>query len=90
MLKTLEPVERFSQRVADDFLVLNFDALKERLVEQAAFVRLGLAVGGQHGIHQRERLIEHGKDTLMLDAQFVNPSFGSASLSPNTGLLLGE
>ena len=79
--------ERRVEGVVGDFLGVDLDVVEERLVEEAAFGRVGLEIGGLDAVGQVERDLEGVGDGGVVDLVAAEKVVGSEPFAADPGLL---
>lgn len=82
-------VER-CEGVSVNVFAADFEELEERLVEQAPFGDVGLAVGGLDVLREVEGEVERGPDVLSVDLVAAQEFVGGDALATDAELFFGE
>ena len=82
-------VER-REGVSADLFAGDFEALEERLVEQAPFGHVGLAVGGLDVLREVEGKVERGPDVLSVDLVAAQEFVGCDAFVTDAELFFSE
>jgi len=74
------------QLAAGYLFAADFDVFEERLVEEAAFGRVGLQVGGLDVVGELEGEVERAGDGFLVDLVAVEELLGGSAFAADTGL----
>jgi hypothetical protein len=76
--------------VLGDFLVVDLQALEERLVEQATLFGLGLAVGDLNAIRERERYVKRLDESRVFEIKLLSQPPSRDPFPADALLFLGK